>query len=64
VLATLWYVDDEATSLAVREFYRQFKTPGISKAKAMQNVQKKMISQQRYRHPLYWGPFLVIGNWL
>lgn len=64
VIATLWFVDDEATSLAIREFYRQLKTPGLSKAKAMQNVQKKLIAQRRYLHPLYWGPFLVIGNWM
>jgi CHAT domain-containing protein len=63
-IATLWFVDDEATSLAIREFYRQFKEPGMSKAKAMQNVQKKLIAQRRYWHPLYWAPFLVIGNWM
>ena len=63
VIATLWFVDDEATSLAIREVYRQLKTPGMSKAKALQNAQKKLIAQLRYRHPLYWGPFLLIGNW-
>ncbi len=63
-IATLWYVDDEATSLAVREFYRQLKTPGISKAQALQNTQKKLIAQPRYWHPLYWAPFLLIGNWM
>lgn len=62
-IATLWFVDDEATSLAIREFYRQL-TTGISKVKAMQNVQKKLIAQRRYQHPLYWAPFLVIGNWM
>ncbi|MCP4348815.1 MAG: CHAT domain-containing protein [Desulfobacterales bacterium] len=63
-IATLWYVDDEATSLAIREFYRQLKTPGISKAQALQNTQKKLIADQRYWHPLYWAPFLLIGNWM
>ncbi len=63
-IATLWYVDDEATSLAIREFYRQIKKPGISKAQALQNTQKKLIEQRRYWHPLYWGPFLLIGNWM
>ncbi|MBF0100912.1 MAG: CHAT domain-containing protein [Desulfobacterales bacterium] len=64
VVATLWYVDDEATSLAIREFYRQLRTPGITKTKAMQNAQKMLLSKPRYRHPLYWAPFLVIGSWL
>ncbi|OQX24923.1 MAG: hypothetical protein BWK80_18275, partial [Desulfobacteraceae bacterium IS3] len=63
-IATLWYVDDEAAALAMREFYQELKTPGISKAKALQNTQKKMISQRRYRHPDYWAPFLLIGNWM
>lgn len=63
-LATLWYVDDEATSLAIREFYRQLKTPGITKAAALQNAQKKLIERPRYWHALYWGPFVLIGNWM
>ena len=63
-LATLWYVDDEATSLAIREFYRQLKTPDTTKAKALQNVQKKLIANPRYWHPLYWAPFVLIGNWM
>jgi len=64
VIATLWFVDDEATSIAIREFYRQLRKPGLTKAQAMQNVQKKLISQRRYWHPLYWAPFLVIGSWM
>ncbi|MDM8540647.1 CHAT domain-containing protein [Desulfococcaceae bacterium HSG9] len=64
VIATLWFVDDEATSLAIRELYRQLTTPGIYRAKALQNAQKKLISQARYWHPLYWAPFLLIGNWM
>jgi len=63
-IATLWFVDDEATSIAIREFYRQLTKPGLTKAQAMQNVQKKFINQRRYWHPLYWAPFLVIGNWM
>ncbi|MDM8517083.1 CHAT domain-containing protein [Desulfobacterales bacterium HSG16] len=62
-VATLWYVDDESTSLAIREFYKQLKKPGITKAKALGNAQKKLIEQPRYWHPLYWAPFLLIGNW-
>ncbi len=63
-IATLWFVDDEATYLAVSEFYRQLKRPGISKAKALQIAQKKLIAGSDYNHPAYWAPFLLIGNWL
>ena len=64
VVATLWFVDDEATSIGIREFYRQLKIPGMSRAKALQNAQKRLISTKRYWHPAYWAPFLLIGNWM
>jgi CHAT domain-containing protein len=38
--------------------------PGTSKAKALQAAQRRLIAQRRYRHPAYWAPFLIIGNWL
>jgi CHAT domain-containing protein len=62
-IATLWYVDDEATSLVIKEFYRQLTNPDISKVEALQKAQKSLISQKKYWHPIYWGPFLLIGSW-
>lgn len=62
-LASLWFVNDESTSLLIREFYRQLQNPSLSKAQALQNAQKELITQG-YQHPLYWAPFLLIGNWL
>ncbi len=63
-LASLWYVDDEATSQLIADFYQQLQKPNLSKAQAIQNAQKKMATQHKYRHPAYWAPFLLIGNWL
>jgi len=64
-IATLWFVDDEATSIVISEFYQQLlHGGGLSKAKSLQNAQKKLIVQDRYWHPGYWAPFLLIGNWL
>jgi filamentous hemagglutinin family protein len=63
-VATLWYVDDQATSLAIRELYRQLKKDNMTKAKALQNAQKKLLAMHRYWHPIYWAPFLLIGSWI
>ena len=64
-LATLWFVDDEATRLGLTEFYKQFyQNPDLSKAQALQKAQVSLIHQVRYQHPAYWAPFLLIGNWL
>jgi len=64
-IASLWFVDDESTMLTMQGFYKTvFKTFGMTKARALQTVQKSLIQQKRYWHPSYWSPFLLIGNWL
>lgn len=62
-LATLWSVDDEATSLTVRTFYEAFGRPATDKAGALQRAQARLIQDETFAHPAYWAPFLLIGNW-
>jgi CHAT domain-containing protein len=63
-LASLWLINDEAGSELVTSFYRNLKDPTVSKARALQLAQLEMLDKRRYRHPGYWSPFLLIGNWL
>lgn len=63
-LATLWYVNDQASSYLVTNVYRQLANESQSKAKALQAAQLQMLAERRFRHPGYWSPFLLIGNWL
>ena len=64
-LATLWFVNDQSTSALITEVYEQLlKSPSVSKARALQAAQIKLLADRRYRHPCYWSPYLIIGNWL
>jgi CHAT domain-containing protein len=64
-LASLWSVNDQSTAFVISEFYHQLRdSPSTSKAQALQSAQVKMLSDRRYRHPCYWAPYLIIGNWL
>ena len=64
-LASLWFVNDQSTSALISEVYRQLRqSPSVSKARALQAAQIKLLSDRRYRHPCYWSPYLIIGNWL
>lgn len=63
-LATLWTINDEASTVLVTEFYRGLKEAGLSKAEALRAAQLGLLGDRRYRHPGYWSPFLLIGNWL
>jgi len=66
-LASLWSISDQAASILLTEFYKQLTDPKMSKAKALQKAQRAFIEDDQLvalRHPAYWSPFLLIGNWL
>jgi CHAT domain-containing protein len=65
VLATLWYVNDEVSSILMPSFYRQFIEPGRhqSKAEILRQCQVSLLKDTRFRHPCYWAPYILIGNW-
>ena len=63
-LATLWYVNDRVTTELVTAFYRNLGKPDTTKAEALQQAQLEILADMRYRHPAYWAPYLLIGNWL
>jgi CHAT domain-containing protein len=64
-LATLWFVSDQSTSALVTQVYKALEgSPGLSKARALQLAQVSLLGDRRYRHPCYWAPYLIIGNWL
>ena len=62
-LATLWYINDEASSRLVTGFYRAIATGKATKAQALREAQGLLLEDPRYRHPGYWAAFLLIGDW-
>jgi CHAT domain-containing protein len=63
-LATLWVINDEASSELVVEFYKQLLDRTVTKAVALQRAQVKMLEDPAHQHPIYWAPFLLLNNWL
>ncbi len=63
-LATLWSVNDKASAQLVSSFYETLRGGAGSKAVALQGAQRALLADPRFRHPAYWSPFLLIGNWL
>ncbi|NEQ99424.1 MAG: CHAT domain-containing protein [Cyanothece sp. SIO2G6] len=64
-LATLWKVPDKATAELMSEFYRQlFEEHTENKAIALQQAQLHLLNNTPYKRPLYWAPFVLLGNWL
>lgn len=62
MLASLWRVEDDSTSALMVEFYRQL-VAGKSKAEALRQAQLKVMQLPECRHPFFWAPFQLIGDW-
>lgn len=65
-IASLWAINDAATAQFASDFYAQLLSDSKSKAEALQAAQLKFINEEgsRNKHPAYWSPFVLIGNWL
>ena len=61
-IATLWSVPDPDAALLMGQFYRQLKTPNITKAQALQTAQLSLLKEDD--RPYYWAPYILAGNWL
>ena len=64
-MASLWSVDDRATSELMIQFYEQLNQPGMTKAEALRLAQVSILQNPQYnRNPYFWAPFVLVGNWL
>jgi len=59
VLLTLWDVYDESTTEFMKTFYRHLRA-GASKAGALQAGMREL--RERYPHPFFWAPFILVGQ--
>ncbi|MFB2891307.1 CHAT domain-containing protein [Aerosakkonemataceae cyanobacterium BLCC-F50] len=63
-IATLWNVDDEATALFMKNFYKELNNNKITKAEALRRTQLLLLQDNQFSHPYFWSAFVLVGNWL
>jgi CHAT domain-containing protein/tetratricopeptide (TPR) repeat protein len=63
VLVSLWSVSDVSTSVLMRDFYKNLTEKKLSKTDALRNAQLTMLGNEKFAHPFYWAPFVIIGDW-
>lgn len=63
VVASLWQVDDRATSVLMERFYRALLEEGTGPAEALRRAQLSMLQEERWSSPYFWAAFQVQGDW-
>jgi len=61
ILAALWEVDDQATGIMMKAFYRELARKG--KAHALRDAQLALMQDSRFAYPFFWAPFVLVGDW-
>jgi len=59
VLLTLWDAYDRSTAEFMETFYRELQA-GSTKGRAVQLAMRQL--RERYPHPFYWAPFILVGQ--
>ncbi len=63
VLASHWAVASEPTvQLTTGIFEAQKKTKGLKRAEALMAVQGQMMQNADTAHPIFWAPFVLVGD--
>ena len=61
VVASLWNVEDNATKELMVEFHTRLRD-GERPALALQKAQIHLIYNTEYTSPVFWSPFVLIGD--
>jgi CHAT domain-containing protein len=57
-----WKVADESTAELMVQFYTNLQA-GMSKAEALRQAQLTLRQSEKWAHPFYWSPFILVGEW-
>lgn len=63
-LASLWSLDDQSGAVFIGQFYHELAKEKVSKAEALRQAQLSLLRNPNFRHPRYWAPYVLLGNWL
>ena len=63
VVASLWKVDDRATSVLMAEFYKSMLQDGLSPAAALRSAKERIRQEKVWQSPYFWAGFVLQGEY-
>jgi CHAT domain-containing protein/tetratricopeptide (TPR) repeat protein len=62
LVASLWSVQSEATSQLMYGFHLARAAEKWDVGESLRRAQIRMLGDDRYKHPFYWGAFIAVGS--
>lgn len=63
-IASLWNLDDQSTAELMSKFYQELANKSLTKAEALRRAQLALLQNPKYQRPMFWSPYVLLGNWL
>jgi CHAT domain-containing protein len=63
-VASLWSVNDESTAMLMNQFYQSLIKQTQPKTEALRHAQLSLLRTPEYQLPIFWAPYVLVGNWL
>jgi filamentous hemagglutinin family protein len=63
-IASLWSLDDESTAFLMSKFYQELASGRLTRAEALRRAQLALLHHPKFQRPMFWAPYILLGNWL
>ncbi len=63
IMVSLWEVADSSTCYFMENFYWHYGKNKKTKTKALQLAMQAVKSVDKWAHPYFWAPFIIMGDW-
>ena len=63
VPASLWRVEDRAAAELMERFYRHWWRGGLRPSEALAAAQRELRRERRFRDPVHWAGWVLVGDW-
>lgn len=61
IILSCWPVEEDSTTELMTLFYR-YLTDGMDSRTALRQAKQRLRQKAAWRHPFYWGAFVLVGN--
>jgi len=63
MVVSQWRVNSASTSQLMKNFYQALARQNhVNKSQALREASVRLLKDPRYRHPFYWGGFVLVGS--
>ncbi|MGH8001456.1 MAG: CHAT domain-containing protein, partial [Brasilonema sp.] len=53
-----------STAVLMSKFYQELANKKLTKAEVLRRAQLALLQNPKYKRPMYWAPYVLLGNWL